>query len=108
MPRTASTHVDDPVAVGARLRRAREAAGLTQRQLAFRGCTPAYISRIERGTRIPSLQILRELGDRLGVSAEFLATGAEAATADHDVLFEAEVAARLGDKESAVAIYRDV
>ena len=68
MPRQKSTHVDDPKAVGERLRTAREAAGLSQRQLAFTGCSPAYISRIEGGDRIPSLQLLRELGRRLGVA----------------------------------------
>jgi transcriptional regulator with XRE-family HTH domain len=68
-------HVDDPVAVGRRLTQAREAVGLSQRELAFPGCTPAYISRIERGERIPSLQVLRELAQRCGVSESFLAWG---------------------------------
>ena len=31
-------HYDDPVAVGQRLHEAREAAGLSQRELAFPGC----------------------------------------------------------------------
>ena len=62
MPRQKSTHVDNPAAVGERLKAARERAGLSQRQLSFPGCSPAYISRIESGDRIPSLQLLRELG----------------------------------------------
>ena len=65
MPRQKSTHVDSPAAVGERLKVAREKAGLSQRQLSFPGCSPAYISRIESGDRIPSLQLLRELGRRL-------------------------------------------
>src|ERR671922_64270 len=77
MPRQKSTHVDDPRAVGRRLRDAREKAGLSQRQLAFPGCSPAYISRIKSGDRIPSLQLLRELGRRLGVTEDWLATGSE-------------------------------
>lgn len=68
-------HVDDPAAVGRRLTEAREAVGLSQRELAFPGCTPAYISRIERGERIPSLQVLRELARRCGMSETFLAWG---------------------------------
>ena len=72
-PRT--PHYDDPVAVGARLRAAREAAGLSQRELAFPGCSAAYISRIERGERIPSLQVMRELAQRLGVTDAELAYG---------------------------------
>ena len=50
-PRT--PHYDDPVAVGRRLHAAREAAGISQRDLAFPGCSAAYISRIERGERVP-------------------------------------------------------
>ena len=82
MPRQKSTHVDDPRAVGARLRAARERSGLSQRQLSFPGCSPAYISRIESGDRIPSLQLLRELGRRLGVSEDWLATGTEESGTD--------------------------
>jgi transcriptional regulator with XRE-family HTH domain len=68
-------HVDDPLAVGKRLRVAREAAGLSQRELEFPGCSAAYISRIERGERVPSLQVLRELSQRLDVSETQLAWG---------------------------------
>jgi tetratricopeptide (TPR) repeat protein len=107
MPRRQSTHVDDPRTVGRRLREARVAAGLTQRELAFEGCTAAYISAIEAGTRVPSLQVLRELGRRLGVSADFLATGASE-PGGVDPLFDAELAARLGDSAQARAAYRAI
>lgn len=107
MPRQKSQHVDDPRNVGRRLRDARLEAGLSQRALSFPGCTPAYISRIEAGERIPSLQLLREFGRRLGVSADYLATGAERQD-DSDRLVEAEVALRLGDTELAERLYRDV
>jgi tetratricopeptide (TPR) repeat protein len=100
VPRRPSDHVDDPAAVGRRLREARERAGLSQRDLAFEGCTTAYISRIETGNRIPSLQILRELARRLGVSADYLATGQEVA-ARVDAVEEAELALRFGDPETA-------
>ena len=104
MPRRKSTHVDDPVEVGRRLREARERAGLSQRQLSFPGCSPAYISRIEAGDRIPSLQLLREMGRRLGVSEDYLATGTER----HDesaVLVEAEINLRLDEREEAAKLY---
>ena len=106
MPRQKSTHVDDPRAVGDRLRRAREKARLSQRQLAFPGCSPAYISRIESGDRIPSLQLLRELGRRLGVAADYLATGAEDGAGEPGgALLEAEVALRLDELELAERLY---
>jgi transcriptional regulator with XRE-family HTH domain len=71
------THCGDPAEVGGRLQRAREAAGLSQRELAFPGCSAAYISRIEQGLRAPSLQVLRELGRRVGTSEDWLAFGRE-------------------------------
>ncbi len=105
MPRRPSTHVDDPAAVGRRLRQARQAAGLTQRDLSFEGCTTAYVSRIEAGARVPSLQILREFGQRLGVSADFLAIGRLDSDILSSELLEAEVALRLGDEKRAAELY---
>lgn len=89
------------------MRDARKAAGLTQRQLAFPGCTAAYISLIEAGLRVPSYQVLREFGRRLGVNAEYLATGGGEGS-DADPLFEAELAARLGEPSRARALYEEV
>src|SRR5215468_3493909 len=73
--RARTPHYDDPSAVGRRVFEAREAAGLSQRELAFPGCSAAYISRIERGERVPSLQVLRELARRCSVTETFLAWG---------------------------------
>jgi transcriptional regulator with XRE-family HTH domain len=75
-------HYDDPASVGRRLHEAREAVGMSQRDLAFPGCSAAYISRIERGERIPSLQVMRELARRMGVSEASLAYGREALDAE--------------------------
>lgn len=109
MPRQKSTHVDDPREVGRRLRSAREKAGLSQRQLAFPGCSPAYISRIESGDRIPSLQLLRELGRRLGVTEDWLATGSVDGRGDTGGAFlEAEVALRLDDLDHAGGRYAEL
>ncbi|MDQ3670128.1 MAG: helix-turn-helix domain-containing protein [Actinomycetota bacterium] len=107
MPRQKSTHVDDPKAVGARLKAAREQSGLSQRRLAFPGCSPAYISRIEAGDRIPSLQLLRELGRRLGVSEDYLATGSQRRDGREDTLVEAELALRLDELELAERLYAE-
>src|SRR3972149_1998442 len=104
MPRQKSTHVDSPEAVGCRLKEARERSGLSQRALSFPGCSPAYISRIEAGERIPSLQLLRELGRRLGVTEDYLATGAAASSVLSTTLLDAEIALRLDDVETAQAL----
>jgi transcriptional regulator with XRE-family HTH domain len=106
LPRRKSTHVDDPREVGRRLREARERSGLSQRQLSFPGCSPAYISRIEAGDRIPSLQLLREMGRRLGVSEDYLATGIERGD-DPAGLIDAELALRLDERDLARQLYTD-
>ena len=97
-------HVDEPGAVGRRLKEARLAAGLSQRELAFPGCTAVYICRIERGDRVPSLQVLRQLARKLGVDEDYLATG-QARTDEVDALLEAEVALRLDELELAEHLY---
>ena len=105
MARPRIPHVDDPALVGRRLREARERAGMRQRDLAFPGCTPAYISRLENGERIPSLQLLGELARRLGVSADHLAWGREPTV---DPLVEAELALSLGELERAHDLFEAV
>jgi len=89
------SHVDDPAAVGRRLRVARIQAGLSQRQLSFPGCSAAYISRLEAGDRVPSLQLLRKLAQKLAADEEYLATGVERIEQMPPELVEAEVELRL-------------
>jgi tetratricopeptide (TPR) repeat protein len=106
LPRKKSTHVDDPALVGGRLKEAREAAGLSQRQLAFPGCSSAYISRIEAGMRTPSLQVLQLLGQRLGTSGEYLATGKPGVAAQDDLIVQAEFSLRFDDLENAAGFFQ--
>ena len=89
------SHVDDPVAVGRRLKEARIEAGLSQRQLSFPGCSAAYISRLEAGDRVPSLQLLRKLAQKLGADEQFLATGEERIEQMPPEVVETEVELRL-------------
>ena len=85
--------------VGARVRRLRLERGLSQRQLASRGVTYAYISRIESGQRIPSVRAIRLLARRLGVTPEYLETGVDIAPVEELELrlTDAELRLRLGD-----------
>src|SRR5215204_570801 len=89
------SHVDNPQAVGARLKEARLAVGLSQRQLSFPGCSAAYISRLEAGDRVPSLQLLRKLAQKLGADEQYLATGEERIEQMPPELVETEVELRL-------------
>lgn len=65
----------DPVVLGARIKAARVAAGLTQPQLASTDASVAYLSRIESGQRRPNADLLEILADRLGVTVQFLLLG---------------------------------
>jgi tetratricopeptide (TPR) repeat protein len=99
------SHVDDPTSAGLRLKEARVAAGMSQRQLAFPGCSAAYISRLEAGNRVASLQLLRKIAARLGVDAEFLATGVAREHPFPSELVEADVALRMDDLDMARDLY---
>jgi transcriptional regulator with XRE-family HTH domain len=63
--------------IGKRIKRLRLEQGLSQRQLAVPGVSYAYISRIEAGTRTPSLKALIKIADKLEVSPFYLFTGSE-------------------------------
>jgi tetratricopeptide (TPR) repeat protein len=105
MPRSLTTHIDSPRELGIRLKAARERAGMSQRQLAFPGCTAAYISRLEAGARVPSLQMINQLALRLEVTGQWLATGVDAAVLEPVELLEAEVALRLGETDEAERLF---
>ena len=97
MGRARPTHVPDPKALGERLRALRERRGLSLRQIAFPGCSPSYLSRVESGDRVASLTILAELARRLDTSIEeLLGRSLDGRVSEAD-LAAAEVAARLGD-----------
>jgi transcriptional regulator with XRE-family HTH domain len=87
--------------IGERLKRLRLERGLSQRELAAPGVSYAYISRIEAGTRQPSVKALRRLASKLGVSADYLETGSDLdpAAARELRLTDLELAVRLGEHE---------
>jgi tetratricopeptide (TPR) repeat protein len=101
MSRTVATEVGAPQTetIGQRLRRLRTERRFSQRELSSPGVSYAYISRIEAGTRQPSVKALRMLARKLGVSAEYLETGSElgAEEARELRLADAELKLRLGE-----------
>lgn len=90
--------------VGQRLRRLRLEAGISQRELAGPGVSYAYISRIEAGTRRPSVKALRVLAERLGVMVEYLETGVNGTATDR--LLET-VCKRIGNTEIEITVWDD-
>ena len=60
---------------GRRLRARRLELGLSQRELASKTVSYAYISRVEAGQRVPSWSTLIDLADRLDTTALQLGLG---------------------------------
>jgi tetratricopeptide (TPR) repeat protein len=89
--------------IGRRLKRLRLERSLSQRELAGPGVSYAYISRIEAGTRQPSVKALRTLARKLGVTAEYLETGNDIDDTEARELHiaDAELALRLLDAGEA-------
>src|SRR4051795_260554 len=85
--------------IGQRLKRLRLDRHMSQRELAAPGVSYAYISRIEAGTRQPSVKALRRLAAKLGVSADYLETGSDLdpGSARELRLTDLELAVRLGE-----------
>lgn len=99
--------------IGERIKRLRRERGMSQRELAEKGVSYAYVSRIEAGSRQPSVKALRKMAAKLGVSADYLETGSELdpAGARELRLADAELALRLGDaaaaEETLHGLYQD-
>ncbi len=85
--------------IGQRIRRLREAAGLSQRELAGPGVSYSYVSLVEGGRRRPSIRALRVLARKLGTTPEYLETGVD--VSDRELrelrLSEVELQLRLAD-----------
>jgi transcriptional regulator with XRE-family HTH domain len=99
-----------PETIGERLRRLRTDRGLSQRELAAPGVSYAYISRIEAGTRQPSVKALRKLAAKLEVTTEYLENGRDLdeSEARELRLADAELALRLAPTPAADAELRSL
>lgn len=104
-------HVRQPE-FGRRLRRLREQRGLSQRDLAGDAVNPSYISLLESGSRLPTLQVVIRLSDVLGVPLTELAGPppvAEAGDRDRNARLVSDILARssldLGDLADAQERY---
>ena len=70
---TTQQSADDQLKLGEIIRRQRELAELSMRQVAaMAGISNPYLSQIERGLRAPSEEVLRAIAESLNVSANLL------------------------------------
>jgi len=99
----------DPRALGARLKAARVARGLTQSALAGDGISTGYVSRIESGVRRPTLKVLTELARRLDKPVDQLLRGVSSTEYDEIRLGldYAELALENGEGQEAERHARD-
>jgi tetratricopeptide (TPR) repeat protein len=97
---TEPTGAVPPETIGERLRRLRHERGLSQRELSAPGVSYAYISRIEAGTRQPSVKALRKLARKLGVTADYLETGSTLGSAE-------QLELRIADAELGIRLEED-
>jgi transcriptional regulator with XRE-family HTH domain len=98
-------HVDSAVRLGQRLRRAR--GSLSQRELAKHiGASAAYLSRIERGERVPSLQLLERIADALGVDLDWLRGRSSSTGGQKSRAINPAIAVELDAIEAALARIR--
>lgn len=67
---------------GRRIRELRTRLGLSQEQVGGGVVTPGYVSLIESGGRKPSSKALAQIADALGVTADYLVSGVDAAAAE--------------------------
>jgi transcriptional regulator with XRE-family HTH domain len=91
--------------VGARIKVARLAAGLTQAKLAEGRYTKAYISALENGLSKPSLAALNFIAGRLALPVTHFLEDAEAATGPSWSRVEADLRLASGDWQAAADAY---
>jgi transcriptional regulator with XRE-family HTH domain len=95
--------------IGAMIRRQRELAELSMRQLAdMAGISNPYLSQIERGLRAPSEQVLSALADSLQLSADLLREPTAEATESRRVIeaINAEPDLTASQKRSLIETYQ--
>jgi tetratricopeptide (TPR) repeat protein len=104
--RTSHAEADRPLAqrIGARLRRARTSAALTQAQLAEGRYTKAYVSALEHGLVKPSMAALNFFAERLQIPIERLLSDGEARW----TRLEADIRLAAGDWQPAVDAFTDL
>ena len=108
---TEGTGVGHEEPIGRRIRRLRVARGLSQKEIAGRGISDSYVSRIESGQKVPSLRVLKHLASRLGVDVEYLESGRAIPAAKERGLrlADAELELRLNhDLDRADSVLRDL
>jgi transcriptional regulator with XRE-family HTH domain len=95
--------------IGSHVRAKRIALGLSQEDLATElGVKHQHVSKIELGDAAPSLEMLVNLSNRLGVSTDYLLTGQERAPLDAVGAIRAEPGISKAAKRHLVGIVEEL
>ncbi|MDX3771729.1 MULTISPECIES: helix-turn-helix domain-containing protein [unclassified Streptomyces] len=100
----------DYESLGSRIRRLRRMAGLSQEALARPDLSPSYVSLLEADKRVPSMEVIAQLAERLGCEASYLSGSlAKHDTVDLELeLRYAQLALRNGDAEAALTGFTEL
>lgn len=93
--------------LGKRLKEARLALGLSQRQLCGEEITRNMLSQIENGSARPSMDTLRYLAGKLGKPVSFFLEEETVTSPNQEVMRRAREAYRLGDWRLVLAMLED-
>jgi transcriptional regulator with XRE-family HTH domain len=95
--------------LGERVRKSRQALGITQQELARAiGLTAQHISAIEQNKRVPSLNIIAQIGEQLGVSIDFLVSGNRGIIIDTIPAIKADKTLTLKAKRALIALVEEI
>jgi transcriptional regulator with XRE-family HTH domain len=95
--------------LGERVRKGRQALGITQQELARGvGLTAQHISAIEQNKRVPSLNLIARMAEQLGVSIDFLVSGKEGIITDTIPAIKADKTLTLNVKKALIALVEEL
>lgn len=95
--------------LGERIRKRRQALGITQEELAqVLRVTPQHISAVEQNKRAPSLAFLTRLAEELGVSIDYLVSGKEGIITDTIPAIKADKKLKLKIKRALITLIEEL
>jgi transcriptional regulator with XRE-family HTH domain len=103
---TTQQSADDQLKLGEIIRRQRELAELSMRQVAaMAGISNPYLSQIERGLRAPSEEVLRAIAESLNISADLLRGDAASDSAEVIEAIQSDADLTASQRRSLIEAY---
>ncbi len=101
--------MSEQISIGKRVKEKRLHLHITQEELANAlGVTPQHISFIEQDKGAPSLNLLPQVAEELGVSIDYLVSGKEGVITDTIPAIKADKCLRLKAKKALIALVEEL